>query len=406
MNTIRPIRDEASYDAALARIDNLMDSPHGSAARDEMDVLVTLVEAYEDEHYPIDLPSPIDAIQFRMDQAGLKPADLVPYIGSRGKVSEVLSGKLPLTLKMIRALNRHLGIPAEILIGEGSAANFDNEMDTILWDRFPVTEMMKRDWLPAMDRAKDFAQELMTGLIARAGGREAVPQALYRKNDAARQNARMDAYALQAWCMHVLATARERAPRSTYNEGAVDEAYMRYLATLSRLPDGPKRAVEALEKVGIIVVYAKHLPKTHLDGAAMRTIEGVPVIGLTLRYDRLDNFWFCLLHEVAHVWRHLSDDCSFYVDDLSLEPSDHAEDWALENEADTLARNALIPADAWAEAALVQRATPSSVIAFAQSVNVHPAIVAGRVRRDTGNFRLLSQFVGSNEVRRHFEEAP
>lgn len=404
MSTIRPIRDETSYNAALARIDDLMDSPDGSSARDEMEVLITLVEVYEDQHFPIDLPTPVEAILFRMDQAGLKPTDLGPYMGSRAKVSEVLSGKRPLTLKMIRALNRHLGIPADVLIGEGASANFNADSEDILWDRFPVVEMVKRQWLPVVKSAKDFAEELITGLIERAGGREAVPQVLYRKNDAARQNARMDAYALQAWCLHVLAVARERSPKNTYKEGAIDETFLRFLATLSRLPDGPKRAVEALEKTGVVVVYAKHLPKTHLDGAAMRTKEGVPVIGLTLRYDRLDNFWFCLLHEVAHVWRHLSEDCSFYVDDLNLKPADHAEDQSIENEADTLAQNALIPADAWAAAELLESATPSRVIAFAQSVNVHPAIVAGRIRKETGNFRLLSQFVGSNEVRRHFEE--
>jgi len=142
-----------------------------------------------------------------------------------------------------------------------------------------------------------------------------------------------------------------------------------------------------------------------LDGAAMRTKEGMPVIGLTLRYDRLDNFWFCLLHEAAHVSRHLNEEGAFFVDDLKLDRSDHSEDWSVEEEADELAQEALIPSTAWNAADLLKSATPSRVIAFAQSVNVHPAIVAGRVRRETGNYRLLSQFVGSNEVRPLFEEA-
>lgn len=405
MSTVRPIRDETDYDAALARIDFLMDAPDGSPERDELDVLTTLVEVYEDEHYPIDLPTPIEAIQFRMEQADLSQADLVPYIGSRAKVSEVLSGKRTLTLKMIRALNTHLGIPAEVLIGDTTVTDFDAEADHIQWGRFPVRELMKRRWLPTVRNVAEATEDLMSGLIERAGGRDAVPQAFYRKNDAARQNARMDPYALQAWCLHVLATARERTLEATYREGAINADFLRFLATLSRLPDGPKRAVEALEQQGVAVVYAKHLPKTHLDGAAMRTKEGVPVIGLTLRYDRLDNFWFCLLHETAHVWRHLNEEGAFFVDDLQLDRADHSEDWSVEDEADTLAQEALIPSQDWDAAELLKAATPSRVIAFAQSVNIHPAIVAGRVRRETGNYRLLSQFVGTNEVRPHFEEA-
>ena len=404
MSTIRPIRNETDYDAALARIDRLMDAPDGSPERDELDVLTTLIEVYEEEHYPIDRPSPIEAIQFRMEQSGLSQADLVPFIGSRAKVSEVLSGKRTLTLKMIRALNIHLGIPAEVLIGNMTGADFEAEADYIQWERFPVRELMKRQWLPSVRNVAESVEELMSGLIERAGGREAVPQVFYRKNDAARQNARMDPYALQAWCLHVLATARKRSLKATYREGAIDSEFLRFLATLSRLPDGPRRAVEALEQQGVAVVYARHLPKTHLDGAALRTKEGVPVIGLTLRYDRLDNFWFCLLHEAAHVWRHLNDESTFYIDDLSLDESDHKEDWAIENEADNIAQEALIPSANWNAAGLLRSATPSRVIAFAQSVNVHPAIVAGRVRRETRNYHLLSQFVGANEVRRHFEE--
>lgn len=401
MNAVRPIRSEQDYEIALERIDDLMDSPAGSPERDELDVLVTLVEVYEDEWFPVDLPTPIQAIEFRMEQGNLTQADLAKYIGSRAKVSEVLSGKRPLTLKMIRALTYHLGIPADVLIGDGSAALAENE--EIRWSKFPVFEMVKRGWLPQSRQPRDEAEQLMIGLIDRAGGPEALPQAFYRKNNSARRNARMDPYALQAWCLHVLAEARKDPPTATYRESSIDEGFLRFLATLSRLPDGPKRAVQALREHGVAVVCAKHLPRTHLDGAAMRTKEGIPVIGLTLRYDRLDNFWFCLLHEVVHIWKHVTPERGFLVDDLSLNESDHDEDWSIEDEADQLAQVALIPEEAWKKAQLIERATPSRVISFAQSINVHPAIVAGRVRKETQNYRLLSQFVGSNEVSKHFE---
>lgn len=404
MSSLRPIRSDADHDAALARIDHLMAAPATRDARDELDVLATLIEVYEDAHFPIDLPSPVDAIQFRMEQANLSQGDLVPYIGSRAKVSEVLSGRRTLTLKMIRALNAHLGIPAEVLIGEGNVADLLEPAHEVQWDRFPINEMLKRGWLETATRAAKPAKELMAGLLAQAGGMHAVPQALYRKNDSARQNASMDPYALQAWCLHVLAKAREKELPGTYHDGAIDETFLRFLATLSRLPDGPRRAVDALAEKGVAVVYARHLSRTYLDGAAMRTREQVPVIGLSLRYDRLDNFWFCLLHETAHVWRHLKDDNDVFIDDLKLDSADHSEDWSKEAEADLLAQEALIPSDKWLAADLVSKATPSRVIAFAQSVNVHPAIVAGRIRKETGNYRLLTQFVGSDEIRRQFEE--
>lgn len=398
MSAVRPIRNNTDYEAALERIDSLMDS---AADRDELEVLVTLVEAYEDRHFPIDLPTPIEAIEFRMEQEGLTQADLAKYIGGRSKVSEVLSGKRPLTINMIRALNKHLGIPAEVLIGDGTG--HDDDDDTVQWEKFPIVEMVKRGWLPNIENPRRNAEGLIEGLITRAGGPQALPQAFYRKNNSARRNARMDSFALQAWCLHVLSEARSNPPRASYRKEAIDEGFLRFLATLSRLPDGPRRAVDALNQQGIAVVYARHLPKTHLDGAAMCTIEGIPVIGLTLRYDRLDNFWFCLLHETVHIWRHVSPEHSFFVDDLTLSETDHEEDWSVEAEADSFAQNALIPNQAWDASGLPERATPSRVISFAQSINVHPAIVAGRIRKETQNYRLLTQFVGSNEVTPQFE---
>jgi len=115
---------DADHKAALARIDALMDAEAGTPRAEELAVLADLVEAHEAKHFPIKLPSPVEAIRFRMEQAGLGPRDLEPYIGSRGKVSDVLSGKQSLTLPMIRALHQHLGIPAEVLVqdsrGEGA----------------------------------------------------------------------------------------------------------------------------------------------------------------------------------------------------------------------------------------------------------------------------------------------
>jgi HTH-type transcriptional regulator / antitoxin HigA len=116
MKTVRSIRNEADYDATLARIDTLMDAAPGSREGDTLDVLVTLVEAYEEKRWRIDPPDPIDAIKARLEQRGLTRKHLETLLGARGRVSEILNRKRPLTLEMIRRLHRDLGIPAESLI--------------------------------------------------------------------------------------------------------------------------------------------------------------------------------------------------------------------------------------------------------------------------------------------------
>ena len=115
---IRPIRNKADHRAALKEIETLMSARAGTSEGERLDVLVTLVEAYEKKHYSLDLPDPVEAIKFRMEQSGLAPKDLVPMIGQINRVYEVLNRKRPLTLQMIRRLHRDLGIPAESLIKE------------------------------------------------------------------------------------------------------------------------------------------------------------------------------------------------------------------------------------------------------------------------------------------------
>ena len=115
---VRPVRSEDDYEAVLAEIDELMDAEPGTSEGDRLDVLVALVEAYEARHWEIDLPDPIEAIRIRMEDKNLRKVDLVPMIGSRGRVSEVLSRKRGLTLPMIRRLARGLDLAADVLIQE------------------------------------------------------------------------------------------------------------------------------------------------------------------------------------------------------------------------------------------------------------------------------------------------
>ena len=113
---IKPLKTETDYEAALSRINELMDAAHDSKKGDELDVLSVLVENYETVHHAIESPDPIQAIQFQMEHFGLKDKDLIPYIGQSGRVSEVLAYKRKLTLPMIRKLEAGLNIPTKCLI--------------------------------------------------------------------------------------------------------------------------------------------------------------------------------------------------------------------------------------------------------------------------------------------------
>ncbi|MBI3702744.1 MAG: transcriptional regulator [Rhizobiales bacterium] len=118
---IAPIKTQRDYRRALKDIEGLMTARRNTPEGDRLDVLVTLVEAWERKHYPLDLPDPVEAIKYHMDQNGLQPRDLIPYFGSRNRVYEVLNRRRPLTLKMIWQLHRGLGIPAESLIKSRAA---------------------------------------------------------------------------------------------------------------------------------------------------------------------------------------------------------------------------------------------------------------------------------------------
>jgi HTH-type transcriptional regulator/antitoxin HigA len=116
VHELKPIRTEADYDAAMAEIEGLWGAKSGTPKGDRLDILATLVEAYEVRHYPMDPPDPIEAIRFRMEQQGLTRKDLEPMIGTRNRIAEVLNRKRSLSIEMIRRLHDGLGISADILI--------------------------------------------------------------------------------------------------------------------------------------------------------------------------------------------------------------------------------------------------------------------------------------------------
>ncbi len=404
MSNIRAIRSETDYEAALARIDELMDAEDGTPEGEKLDVLTDLVELYEAKHVPMGLPTPLGAIRFRMEQGGLLPRDLIPFLGSRAKVSEVLSGKRPLTMQMARALHANLGVPADALLQQ-PGGELPSALEGTEWRRFPLAEMAKRGWIEKRRNFTSHAEEIMRDLIHRAGGEYVLPAAFFRKNDQARLNANTDPYSLRAWCWEVLARSNAHRLPVGFKPGTVDLSFLQKVAMLSWSQDGPRLAQELLANHGIHLVFLEHLPRTHLDGVALQLADGTPVIGLTLRYDRLDNFWFCLLHELAHIGRHMSVTSNeAFVDDLTLRDVQAARRDPREAEADEWAENGLIPEDIWYTSNVKDNPTPLAVMELAQRLGIHPAIIAGRVRYETRNFRLLSHFVGTGTLRKQFFE--
>ena len=397
---IRPIRTKRDHASALDRVGELMCMENRTREeQDEYDVLWTLLGKYESEHFPVELPDPISAIKFRMDQSGITRKDLEPILGSRNRVSDTLSGKRALTLKDIRALNENLGIDPDVLTGDWSELPPLPPVD--LGD-FPVVEMAKMDWIEKTPHLEDRTEEVVHELTASAGGREAQPQALFRRGNGSRRNTRAGVTALQAWCLYVLGQARRAGLEGIYRRGTIDADFLRQIARLSTFDEGPKLAREKLAKSGIAMVVACHLSKTHLDGAALWTIEGVPVVGLTIRIDRLDSFWFCLLHELAHLARHFTPgDGEVFLDQRQFE-SRGAEHDRREREADESAWEALIPTNIWKKSKARRAPRPSAedVLELARAADVHPAIAAGRIRHERNNYRLLPQFTGADVARR------
>jgi len=400
VNRFKVIKTESEYRSALDRFEEMLELPESARPLDDMELLSVLIERYEDEHHRIDPPDPIEAIKFRMEQAGLSQKDLIPYLGSRSRVSEILSGKRELTLTMIRALNAHLGIPAESLIRE-PRASLPQAIADVEYSKFPLKEMERNGAFAGFDPGSstitEKAEEAVRWLVARAGGASSLPRFAWRKNDGMRLNAKLDRYALIGWSLQVLAEAAKRAPAGRFSPEALTDKFIQTLVSLSVTDDGPRQARDYLNRAGIALIALPHLAHTYLDGAAFMVDGRNPVIALTLRYDRLDNFWFVLLHELAHLrLGHLTGERPWIADDLELSGADSA----TEAEADAFAARMLLPPDFPLGAK--PRVTVAEVVRYASDQGVHPAIVAGRIQHAKKDFRTFANLLGRYEVRKHF----
>lgn len=395
------IRTEEQYHSYLEEIQELiaLGGTLNSLQRDKLELLTVLVEAYENSTYPVEAPDPIDAIQFRMSEKGLKQADLIPYFGTSSRVSEVLGRKRPLTVQMIRALSIGLGISADVLVGL-SMPDTESRTKPIDWSSFPLKEMVKRGWLKNVtNQTKSSAEEVIKTFILDAGLQFGA--ASFRRTLAGEAESPTTRYALYAWLARVIQKARERTSSlGKFDKEALSTNFLRELAQLSWSDKGPLLAVEYLEKHGIAVVIEPHLKGTLLDGAALKDLDGTPIIGLTLRHDRLDNFWFTLLHEVVHIWKHVDNDDAF-LDDLDASSEDRRE-----AEANRLAKEAFIPRLIWKRSDAFILPSKESIDKLSRELKIHPAIIVGRLRRETNNYQHFSDLIGLGQVRAMFLSTP
>lgn len=295
------------------------------------------------------------------------------------------------------ALSIEVNIVLQMATSEGGQAL--HESRSFDPAKLPIREMKRRGWLDEFARESgqlsDSDAERARKFIAEYHGAEG--HALHRKN--VRSGSTLDEYALLAWKSRVLQKAR-RSYSTQFTYEPLDAAFVREIVELSQERTGVVESIHALRSRGVIVVFEPHLKGTHLDGAAMLLDGSVPVIGLTLRHDRLDNFWFTLLHEIGHVvcHRHQGLRDGFFDDNSAF-----SED-ALEAEADEFAENALIPSEAWKASFVRFTKSAQEVQQFAKRFKVGDAVVAGRIRRERG-YHLFREFIGSGCVRELISDA-
>jgi HTH-type transcriptional regulator/antitoxin HigA len=399
MIDLKVIKTQDEYESALKELDLLMDAQPGTAEEKALELLSVLIEKYEKTHYPIDLPDPVEAIKFRMEQQGLTQKDLIQFIGSQSKVSEVLNRKRPLSLEMIRKLHEGLEIPAEVLIQKVGAAIPEVHFRR---DDFPFNEMFNRGYFSffagSLAMAKQQSEECLEEFFSVFQGKQQ-SLALCKNSEG-----EVDPNALLAWQAQVLIIANQlRLPDFSARKFGPEQ--INSVVHLSEYTTGPLKAREYLAELGIPLIILEHLPHTYLDGACFLSPEGRPVIGMTLRHDRQDNFWFTLVHELAHVYLHLMQgDDSVFADDTER-VNLHCD--SKEKEANEFCSDQLIPPGIWKkyEDRLCTGKTSGAIIRLAETLEICPAVIAGRIRHETGDYTMYENMLGRGEVRNLFEGA-
>lgn len=303
------------------------------------------------------------------------------------------------SLARLIEISRVLGVCVEALFRnrrdeQGGLLVWSRE-DEIDWEQMPIKEMVERDWfsVPSDEHRFDTTRRFFENACddPRLFG------VLHRKK--VRGDATIDEYSLLAWQARVMQQANLLIQRKGNPQFNGDDGWLPELKALTQATDGPTRAVDLLAENGIALVVEKCLDRSILDGAAMMNTNGNPVIGLTLRYDQLDRFWFVLFHEIAHVFLHLAPTHGFdFFDD-----DDTSIDDILEREAEEFALDTLIAPDEWHRCTSRVTLNDQAVRMDAARLAVGASIVAGRIRRESGDCSILSEFVVDVDVRKQFD---
>ena len=403
---MKPIRTPEQHAEALKHLARL--ASRGEHLRpeeqDQYEVLLSLVDTYEKKtKSATPLPTPVEAIRFRMDQMGYKQKDLALLVGGASRASEIMTGKRGLTVEMIRRLRDEWGIPADSLLGRPDHPDPDApEPDKApVRDprQYPMKQMYHRGYFPGGSR--DWKKDgrnlavLLQGFFQAANGERRM---LAHCRQGGGKKSKLNPCALEAWQLRVLMrAAAEKHEIPAYDRDAFNDTFLRWLVGLSCLPEGPRLACEALEQKGVAVIIEPHLDQTHLDGAALLEQSGRPVIGLTLRHNRLDNFWFTLFHEIGHVKHDLTPENPAMID-VNI---DQRKTERIEAEADRFALDSLIDPEIWqTEARHLHYA--AEIRNMAKRLCVSPAVIAGRLRREANDYTLHRTLIGSGETRAAF----
>ncbi|AHI04741.1 hypothetical protein BDW_01155 [Bdellovibrio bacteriovorus W] len=380
--------------AELIELDPLNDSKEG----ERLKLISMAVQSYEKNKFFFAKPSPIDAIKFRMTEMGLSQTDLIPYLGGKNRVSEVLSKKRSLTLPMVKALNKYLEIPLDILIQEEKAKDVKFTPESFVFDEAVVKEIQKKGWIEKKPVDFDNIKGFIDSFLSPIGGLTP-SNVLFRR--APHANIRgVNQTSTFLWASKVLLDSK-KIESSTFSQTAIDNDFLKGIARLSYFKDGPLLAREELLKNGIKLVIVPHLTSTYIDGGTISDENGNPVVGLSLRYDRLDSFWHTLMHELVHIQKHLKVLVGPFLDDLDVEdPSD-----PIEREADQIAREIFIPKSVWRSSDALHFRTQESILLLAKELHISPAVIAGRIRFETKKYNLFSDLLGANTLRKIFGAA-
>ncbi len=259
-----------------------------------------------------------------------------------------------------------------------------------------VTDMIALGWLS--DGATEDGDQQAQSIVTLLHGFPQSSLALLRGSLDVVEVKKIKDPRLTAWLAYLNWLSTREKYDSPYSLGSVNVETIRDIAKLSVHQDGPVRAVKYLQRLGVSVHVTKAIPGTRVDGCAFWCLANRPLIGLSLRYDRLDNFWFSLLHECAHVALHVTGPDQAFADDFSVR--DNLED--VEVEANLAAADAAIPRAMWKRSEAAKWATPANIERIAQEAEVHASIAAGRVRYEKNDYSLFTKLIGQGQVAKLF----